>query len=238
MQLINPFIIFDSGLGGLSILKHLLDLPLPLIYYADQANFPYGDKSDAWLRTRLQELSQDFVTYDPSGILIACNTATTMAITDLRSTLKCPIFGVEPVIKMLKNHVSPVVWGTKATLSSNQTNKLISMHNPGITKYTPNGLANAIEQEDRELIASCLSRARSDLGRPDAIGLSCTHYPLIIDQIQSAFPDTILYDPSVAVAAHIKTSLGLNPSSAPPKITYISTSSVLRLEQVAERYLV
>lgn len=234
----QPLIVFDSGIGGFSILSHLKDFDIPIIYFADQANFPYGEKPESWVSQRLVELVPIFAKYNPRGIVVACNTGTVAGIDLIRSQVACPVFGVEPVVKMLTNYTNPVIWGTKITVSSAKAVGLKKTHGDHVRYYTPTGLASAIEYDDSIAINKVLGLARIELGEPDAIGLSCTHYPLIAKQIGQVFPNAKLYDPSLAVATHIQKTLKLTKiNSGHPRITYLTTGDVLRLKKMAKKYL-
>lgn len=248
----SPLIIFDSGIGGLSILKEFLYTDVPLLYFADSLNFPYGDKKESWLKQRLGELAELFKAYQPIGVVLACNTGTVSSIDQVRKALSCPVFGVEPVVKMLVHHHHPVVWATKVTLSSTSASNLRSELGQHVRYYTPIGLASAIESQDLSLVRQILERTKTELGEADAIGLSCTHYPLIKAEIQKVFPGVTLYDPSRAVATHVIKSLNLiNLSAHLPaqagaghkssiinhKITFVSTKDMLRLKRIANAYL-
>lgn len=234
----QPLIVFDSGIGGFSILKYLQEYNVPLIYYADQANFPYGDKSESWVNRRLGELAQVFANYNPRGVVVACNTGTVAGIELMRSKLTCPVFGVEPVVKMLASHQNPVIWGTKITISSAKAASLKKTHGNHVLYYTPIGLAAAIEYDDENEVNKVLTIAKTHLNEPDAIGLSCTHYPLVISQITQLFQKAKIYDPSVAVVSHIQKTLNLSTKNGyKADITYLSSGDVLRLKKMATKYL-
>lgn len=234
----QPIIVFDSGIGGLSILKYLQEYDVSLLYYADQANFPYGDKSESWVNQRLGELAQVFANYNPRAVVVACNTGTVAGIEFMRSKLTCPVFGVEPVVKMLANHQNPVVWGTKITISSAKAATLKKAHGNHVRFYTPVGLAAAIEYDDDNKLNKVLAITKTHLNEPDAIGLSCTHYPLVINQIIKLFPGAKIYDPSTAVVSHIQKTLNLSfKKGYKADITYLSSGDVLRLKKMATKYL-
>ncbi|MBP9702387.1 aspartate/glutamate racemase family protein [Candidatus Woesebacteria bacterium] len=234
----SPLIVFDSGIGGFSILKELLQYDVPILYYADQAHFPYGDKSIDYLNNRFVELAKLFKSMQPLALVVACNSGTVTALPYLRSQLSVPVFGVEPVTKMLKDHINPVVWGTKVTTSSDVAKELRLTHGEHIRYYTPVGLASAIEHDETNKIKSILDSAKEELNQIDAIGLSCTHYPLIKDMIQAYFPSVTIYDPSSAVAAHVARSLKLSARAAtkPSLVEYNSSASVLRLQELSKRF--
>lgn len=234
-----PLIIFDSGIGGFSILKELIKYDTPLVYFTDQAFFPYGDKSEEFLKNRFVELADIFTKVHASGLVVACNTGTVTALSYLRTRLSIPVFGVEPVTKMLKGHTCPVVWGTTVTTNSVVAQSLKKVHGDHIRYYTPIGLAKAIEGDDMVKVKSILETAKSELGEIDAIGLSCTHYPLVKSMIEEIFVGVEIYDPSNAVATHIAKTLNLklkNDLSHKSQIKYNSTGDVLRLQQLANKY--
>lgn len=230
----DPLLIFDSGIGGFSILKEILHYEIPVHYFADQANFPYGTKSTQFITERLRELTTIWLKQHYSAIVLACNTGTVTAIKHLRMLTDLPIFGVEPVINMLSHHIHPVIWGTKRTIALTKK----TPHLDHIRFYTPSDLASAIESHDLAKINSILQIAKKALPDVDAIGLSCTHYPLIKDQIAAYFPQASIYDPSFAVAKHIAQSLSLEPqkSHTHSPIQFYSTLDVVRLQQAANSY--
>ena len=233
----HQLIIFDSGIGGFSILRHLLNLPVPITYFADQLHFPYGDKSVTWLKSRLTTLARCFARSSPPAVVIACNTGTVSAIDRVRSLLSCPVIGVEPVTKPISLYPDPVIWGTTTTISSARASELKDTHGDHIRYYTPTSLASAIEHDDLPQIHQILSRAHTDLADPSAIGLSCTHYPLIAPLIQEYFPTSVIVDPSPAVASQVKKSLPTTNYHIPATITFLSTQSSVRLKQQSEHYL-
>lgn len=235
----NPLIIFDSGIGGFSILKKLLHYNVPILYYADQLHFPYGNKTEEWIKTRLTELSLVFRDYAPRGLLLACNTATVTALSTLRSEMSCPVFGVEPVTNMLKSHKHPVIWATSTTTKSSKAGNLKKSHGEHIRYYTPIALASAIETGDTKQIRTILKKAKLDLGQLDAIGLSCTHYPLATKLIKKEFAGVKIYDPSHAVSLHIATTLNLTPrkpEDLPAPLQFESSDDVLRLVELAKSH--
>lgn len=203
----KPIIVFDSGIGGLSIYKPLR-LALPeenVVYYADSQNFPYGDKTPAWLSGRFIELSAQFASLEPKLVVLACNSATTNIIQVLRARLSCPVVGVEPVIKPLAKFNSTLALMTTVSASSATTAKLLRKFGPHVQVYTPKGLAVAIEYNDYDQVKKSLHEIKKVVQRDhiQAIGLSCTHYPLIIHEFEKVMPDVEFIDPSSAVVKQI-----------------------------------
>lgn len=199
----RPIIVFDSGIGGLSIYRPL-QIALPhenVIYIADSANFPYGDKSKEWLTKRFEELGIQFAALNPKLVVIACNTATTNVIQDLRNTLDCPVIGVEPVIKPLAQYEASIALMTTSAAESTTTARLLEEYGKHVKIYSPHGLASAIEFNDYEQVKNNIHEIKELVQKENikAVGLSCTHYPLVLKELQKAMPEVVFIDPSDAV---------------------------------------
>jgi glutamate racemase len=207
MKITSPIVVFDSGIGGLSIYKPLrIALPQEnIVYIADSANFPYGDKTPAWLSARFIELSAQFADLDPKLVVLACNSATTNIIEEVRSRLKRPVVGVEPVIKPLAQFESALALMTTVSSSSPATAKLLSTYGKHVQVYTPKGLASAIEFNNYDQVKKSLHEIKKIVQRNhvQAIGLSCTHYPLIINEFKKSLPGVEFIDPSEAVVKQV-----------------------------------
>jgi len=125
----RPIGVFDSGIGGLSIVQSIIEtLPCEdIIYFADQKNIPYGEKSEEFLQNRSTEIVNFLLSKNCKLIVVACNTATTMAIKILRERFSCPIVGVEPAIKPALEKTTGLigVLTTVATSKSEKFNELI-----------------------------------------------------------------------------------------------------------------
>jgi len=182
--------VFDSGVGGLSILDEALrQLPQHnFIYLADSANVPYGEKSSDWIAARSLTLCNYLASNGCDAIVVACNTATAEAIKQIRETLPIPIIGVEPGIKpaamQSQNNIVGVL-ATEATLKSDKFNSLlntlpsdcqfIKQAGAGLVPLIESG--NADGEETLELLAQHLEPIQ-DAGA-DTLVLGCTHYPLL-----------------------------------------------------------
>ena len=199
----NKIGLFDSGLGGLSILKKLIkELPSEdYLFYEDSINNPYGNKSEE----ELLEITKRNVDYLRSNgckiIVIACNTATTSCMKKLREIYKDTIFvGTVPAIKVAydKHFYNVINLATPYTKDSKRVMELVrDYRNDDETIYNISGenLANLIEldrkKEIRELLNSLLSEYK-EIG--DALVLGCTHYSLIKDEIKKVLPKAELLD--------------------------------------------
>ncbi len=210
----QPIIVFDSGIGGLSIYRPLKQA-LPnhnIVYQTDSNNFPYGDKTPAWLSNRFTELAKSFCDLDPQLLVLACNSATTTIISHLRSLLPCPVVGVEPVIKPLSQYSSALALMTQVSANSATTSELLARHGSHVRVFTPIGLATAIEYNDYEQVKKNIHEIKEIVQeyQVEAVGLSCTHYPLIISSLKQAMPNVTFIDPSSAVVREVVRVLKLS----------------------------
>lgn len=201
--------IFDSGLGGLSIFRKI-KLFLPdedIIYYADNAHTPYGDKSTA----EVKQLALKALKYlEKKGcqiIVIACNTATTSGIDFYRQHIKARIIGVVPVIKtaaQLTNNSHIAILATQSTIKSPYLDNLIKKHAKKcrVKKIACPGLADAIEKNN--VSDALLKKYLKKITDEDIIVLGCTHYSLIRGQIQKLVgPNKKVINSNEAVARHV-----------------------------------
>jgi len=209
--------VFDSGIGGLNILNKIKkELPNEnILYYGDTKNNPYGEKSDK----ELLELTKNIVDYLKNKgckiIVIACNTATTRCIKELKKLYPDLIFiGTIPAIKVAydNNSKNTLVLGTKATITSQTVKKLTTKYkhpNQYIYLQACDGLANAIEINNQKLINELLDKYLIPYQDKniDTIILGCTHYPNIKNLILEYFPKVNIYDSSKYVAKKVKNKL-------------------------------
>jgi glutamate racemase len=211
--------VFDSGVGGLSILDEALrQLPQhDYIYLADSANAPYGEKSSDWIAARSLTLCNYLASKRCDAIVVACNTATAEAIKQIREVLSIPIIGVEPGIKpaamQSQNNIVGVL-ATEATLKSDKFNALLNTlpNDCRFIKQAGAGLVPLIEsgnadgEETLELLAKHLEPIQ-DAGA-DTLVLGCTHYPFLRKAIRKLLGESItLIDTSDAVVRQVKRQL-------------------------------
>ena len=245
--------VFDSGVGGLSILDEALQ-QLPhhnYIYFADSANAPYGDKPPQWIAERSLQICRYLMEQDCSAIVVACNTATAEAIATIRSTLDIPIIGVEPGIKpaamQSKNGIVGVL-ATEATLNSDKFNALLATlpEHCQFIKQAGAGLvplieAGLIETPEMQALLRSHLKPMQDQGA-DTLVLGCTHYPFLKKMIRAVVGDSMtLIDTSDAVVRQLLRQMhqqGLIVSSKhSPKLSLLSTANADTLEAMAERLL-
>ncbi len=210
----GPIIVFDSGVGGLSIYRPLR-AALPnenIVYIADSAYFPYGDKSSEWLLKRFRTLARQFSDLSPHLIVLACNSATTNVISEVRSLVACQVVGVEPVIKPLARYKSSLALMTDASAHSEATAILCEKYGKNVHIYVPHGLASAIEFNDYEQVKRSVGEIKKMVQKyhVEAVGLSCTHYPLIMPILKKAMPSIAFIDPAPAVVRQVQKVLRLS----------------------------
>lgn len=195
----SPIGVFDSGIGGISVLRSLrAELPLEnFVYVADAGHAPYGERDDAYLLARAHAVTCHLVErHAIKALVVACNTATAAAIRELRQTYPdLPIVGIEPALKPAAA-VSKTgrigVMATRGTLNSEKfANLLKSLDGAATFVLQPcDGLADAIEHNDTiKMIALCdqytgaMGTFGLKFGEIDTLVLGCTHYPFIADQL-------------------------------------------------------
>lgn len=213
----NKIGVFDSGIGGLSILNELKKV-LPhenFLYYGDSKNCPYGEKSD----DELMEITRQIVRYLKSEgcclIVIACNTATTRCMKKLRIEFPELIFvGCVPAIKVAsdRNFKNTLVMATPATIESERTHELVrdnKRDDQNIYLVPCFGLAPAIENNEKNEIKNILRNIFFEYKDKniDSIVLGCTHYPFIRKEISEEMPGAVLLDGSRGVANEVKRQL-------------------------------
>jgi glutamate racemase len=214
-----PILFFDSGVGGLSVLAPTLKLlpNAPIVYAADSAGFPYGKKSDAELASRIPALLGRLVErYHPRLAVIACNTASTIALEHVRSALDLPVVGTVPAIKpaaeMSKSRVIGVL-GTEATVRQPYVDDLAGKFAADCT-IVRHGSPELVELAEAKLAGEEISseevRAATQpmFGAPegdriDTVVLACTHFPLLQDELTQAFPKVSYIDGGPGIARRI-----------------------------------
>jgi glutamate racemase len=211
-----PILFFDSGVGGLSVVATARELlPIaPFIYAADSAGFPYGTKSEAEIAARVPALLGRLVErYRPRLIVIACNTASTIALSVVRGALDVPVVGTVPAIKpaslISKTRVIGVL-GTEATVRQPYVDRL-SAEFAGDCTVIRHGSAALVELAEAKLRGEPIAPAAiaaavtplASTERLDTLVLACTHFPLLREELQTALPGVTLVDSGQGIARRI-----------------------------------
>jgi len=215
----RPIAVFDSGVGGISVLKHIHHL-LPnehLLYVADSIHAPYGNKSAAEIQARCFAIADFLIAKDAKALVVACNTATAAAIDQMRAKYSLPIIGMEPAVKPAAEASRSGIIGvlaTTGTLQSAQFAALLESYGRNVEVVTQAcvGLVECVErgelsQESTRALVKRYCQPLLDEGA-DSIVLGCTHYPLLKSLIQEVVgADVVLIDTGAAVASQLKSRL-------------------------------
>jgi glutamate racemase len=209
MKRARPILVFDSGVGGLSVLEAVrAQLPnAPFVYAADSAGFPYGTRSATEIATRIPVLLGKLAErYDPMLIVIACNTASTIALDAVRAALDLPIVGTVPAIKpaaSLSKTRAIGVLGTPATVVQPYVDRLAAEYASDciVVRHGSSELVEMTEAKLRgertvpadyaRILDGLLSRPGGE--RIDTIVLACTHFPLVADELRAAAPRPLTF---------------------------------------------
>jgi glutamate racemase len=219
-------LVFDSGLGGLSIVTELVSASLDanIYYVADTAYFPYGDKSDACLIERIPlVIDQAARACAADLVIIACNTASTLALDVVRAELSLPIIGVVPAIKPAAGLTQTGTIGllaTPNTVSRPYTDQLIADFAVGVTvvRHGAVGLAGAAEAKlsgkafNQSIIKASVDGLFSQSGGHDidVVVLACTHYPHLKAELGAHAPRAVIWvDSGAAIARRARAVLDL-----------------------------
>lgn len=198
--------IFDSGIGGLSILKEIVlkNLPVELFYYADSKNAPYGPKPDTFVKERSVAITQEFVDIGAQIVIVACNTATAVAIDELRLKFpKISFIGVEPYINVINQRpelktLKGLVLATPLTGNSKRFKDLKQRLDPDnvLDTFLPENLAKIIEDNFLDSFNKIYPLVRSEFSEVhthyDFYILGCTHYPLIKSDLEKIFKGELI----------------------------------------------
>jgi len=208
--------VFDSGAGGLTVVKSLLEHKLfdEIIYYGDTARVPYGPKDPATITRYALEALEFFKNFDIDLMITACNSVSAHALPELRAKAEFDVYGViEPGVLALKNADLPLsshilILGTKATVGSGLYQRGIYELGFKHIEAVATSLFVPIVEEGifgGEVLQSALKHYLGSVKQPDAIILGCTHFPLIADSICNFFPNRpLLIHSGEAIAEYLE----------------------------------
>lgn len=217
----NPIAVFDSGMGGVSVLRELIKV-MPnenYIYFGDSANAPYGTKTLELVRELTCNHARELFDQGAKGLVVACNTATSAAVRVLRETYPyIPIVGIEPAVKpavMSKDHPRVLVMATPMTIREEKFQRLMNNYTSEgeIIPLPCPGLMDFVERGD--LDGGDLEKYLTELlfeykhNPVDAVVLGCTHYPFARKMIQKTLGnDVLIFDGGLGTAKEMKRRLG------------------------------
>jgi glutamate racemase len=235
-------LVFDSGLGGLTVFREIV-AALPdarFVYVADDAGFPYGNQPEDALIARVTDvIGAAIAEHEPDLVVVACNTASTLALSQLRARFSVPFVGTVPAIKPAcaqSQSKRVAVLGTQATINREYTRALIRefaagcdvvlVGSPRLAGFAEAELAGApvTDAAIKTEIAACF--VDSEQRRTDTVVLACTHYPLLLDRFRANAPWPVDWlDPAPAIARRVADLMHQRlPASSPtpPRIVFTS----------------
>lgn len=249
--------VFDSGSGGLSVLKEVRKV-LPgerFVYYADNAHCPYGEKSQEYIQDRARAIADLLIAKGAEVIVVACNTATAAAIATLRAEYDIPFIGMEPAVKPAALGTRSGVIGVLATAGTLSASKYLNTKgrfedDVRIEERVGRGFVELVEslnlespEAERVVRASLVPLL--DAGA-DTIVLGCTHYPFLLPTMQkvaaltprlSANQEVRFIDPAPAVARHLLDVMrekGIDATDPNPGVELLASGSDKTLKQLFE----
>ena len=230
--------VFDSGSGGLSVLREIRKI-LPherYVYFSDNAHCPYGEKSREYITDRARAITEEMLSRGAVAIVIACNTATAAAISTLRAEYSVPFVGMEPAVKPAALGTKSGVIGVLATAGTLVSSKYLDtrgLYEGSVrsAEHVGKGFVELVEfleldgpraeQIVRESLQPLLDQGA------DTIVLGCTHYPFLLPLMQRIAPAGVRFiDPAPAVARRLKDVLsraGIPEDTGPGSVELLSS---------------
>ncbi|WP_090367846.1 glutamate racemase [Ferrimonas sediminum] len=224
----SSILLFDSGVGGLSVYSHIRQAfpAWPIHYLADNARFPYGELEDQVLVSGCVSLIHETVnTLKPALVVVACNSASTLALPALRQRLSVPVIGVVPAIKpaaLLSRRKVIGLLATPGTVSRSYTDELVNQFAADceVLRLGSSELVRLAEDKlagrpvSTSVLASILQPFMGKGARPDVVVLGCTHFPLLREELSAVLgPDVALVDSGDAIARRAQTLLSDRPQA-------------------------
>ncbi len=240
--------VFDSGVGGLSVVKSLLQEKLfeEIIYYGDTGRVPYGPKDKNTIIRYALEALEFFKNFDIDILIIACNSVSAYAIKELREVATFPVVGViEPGVIALTNKIKDkdaniLITGTKATIKSEKYKNLLQSYGYKniIQKVTPL-FVPLVEEKiySGNIVDATMKHYFNDINSIDALVMGCTHFPLIEKEYKKYFPNTLLIHSGNAIVEYLKSTYSLKKNHSKTKINFYATENPSHLKEVAKEWL-
>ena len=245
----SPIGVFDSGVGGLSTLGSLIrELPgEDFLFYGDTAHAPYGTRTREEILGYVRGVVAYLLSRDVKALVIACNTATSVAAADLRAELSLPIIGIEPALKpasLLRRNGQILVLATPVTLRLEKFRRLMEHYGEHAVPVPCPGLMDLVEQEDYPGAERYLRSVFSgfDMDQVDAVVLGCTHYVFLRPMVRELLPERIhILDGNEGTARQLRRVLDarslLNPRTGGGHVTLETSGNREQVLPVMERMM-
>ncbi len=248
MKTIEKIGIFDSGVGGLTVLKSLIEEIgfEKVIYYGDTARVPYGNKDHETIIRFSLEALEFFKHFNPDLLVVACNTASAHALDSMQKCTHIPIVGVieSGIIALQQKNIIHdkhiLVLATEATIKSNSyESKLKKLGYTNITSIPTNLFVSLVEENiyDKDVIDSVFRYYFKPSLKPDAIILGCTHFPLLLNQLQNFFGNEVVFIHSgEAIANFLRNNFNVH-KKINSDIEFFASDNVSKLKDTAKKWL-
>jgi glutamate racemase len=241
--------VFDSGAGGLSVVKSLLANNLfdEVIYYGDTARVPYGPKDQNTIIRYSLEALEFFNNFEIDLLITACNTVSAYALPEMNAQSSYPVLGViEPGVLALENsHLEKddniLIIATRATITSKRyENALENLGHTNITSLQTGLFVPLVEEGifEGEILKATMRHYFSDIEEPKAIILGCTHFPLIGESLQGYFSNKpILIHSGEAIVEYLEARYHLTPKNREAELKIFASDNVAGLRKIADMWL-
>ena len=240
--------VFDSGVGGLTVVKSLLENKIfeEIIYFGDTARVPYGIKDKNTIIRYSLEALEFFKNFNIDILIIACNSVSAFALDELRANTNIPVVGViESGVNALEDKIKNknsniLVIGTAATIASKKYQ--IALEKLAFTNINsiPTGLFVPLVEEsifEGDILESTMKHYFKDLGRIDAVILGCTHFPLIENEISKYLNNAVTIHSGDAIVDYLKVEYGCDKLFDKTKIVFFASENPDGLKTVAKAWL-
>ena len=241
--------VFDSGIGGLTVVKSLLKHQLfeEIIYFGDTARVPYGSKDKNTIIRYAIEAVEFFKNFELDMIIVACNTVSAYALQEMRESSSCPVVGVVEAgvlatANALRNKDANVlIIGTKATVNSKAyENALLELKFTNLhAKATPL-FVQLVEEGifSGAVLDAALEHYFKDVPHPSAVILACTHFPLISKALSNYFGnETLLIHSGDAIVEHLSREFDFSKKYSEPDLKFFASENPEALRKIANEWL-
>ena len=241
--------VFDSGIGGLTVVKSMLEHQLfeEIIYFGDTARVPYGSKDKNTIIRYAIEAVEFFKNFELDLIIVACNTVSAHALDEMRDTSSCPVIGVvEAGILATSNSIvdkesNILILGTKATVNSKAYETGLNSLGFNNLEAKATGLFVPLVEEEiysGQILEETFKHYFKETTPPNAVILGCTHFPLISDALQNHFGErTKLIHSGDAIVEYLEKEFTFNIKYKEPKLKFFASENPDALKAVAAKWL-
>jgi len=241
--------VFDSGIGGLTVVKSLLEHQLfeEIVYFGDTARVPYGIKDKNTIIRYAIEAVEFFKNFELDMIIVACNTVSAYALQEMRESASCPVIGVvEAGVLATSNALNDkesniLILGTKATINSKAYETGLNSLGFDNLQAKATGLFVPLVEEEiysGEILEAAFKHYFSNITHPNAVILGCTHFPLISEALTNHFgDDTLLIHSGDAIVEYLEREFTFTNKYESPELKFFASENPEALRDIAKKWL-